>query len=177
MTIIKKEVTVDGKEANEFTFMTEEEEVENGNVEIEKTVETLPDGSEKTVIKKTIIKPAPNKAFLGVALNSNGKEGALIDKTFEGTPAEKAGLKAGDLITHINDEKINNISDLSSALAPFKSDDEITVTFKRGNKNNQVQVKLATNGSDETKNVWKTKDGEVIELKEGQKMNFIKKDK
>ena len=44
--------------------------------------------------------------------NLKEKGGALISQVFEGGPAEKAGLKAGDVIVNIDGEKIENSQDV-----------------------------------------------------------------
>ena len=43
-------------------------------------------------------------------------EGVLIAEVIEGTPAEKAGLKAGDVITSVNGVEVASVSDLSRQL-------------------------------------------------------------
>jgi len=81
------------------------------------------------------------RAFLGVTtntINEDGKEaaanGAAIASVTKGSAAEKAGLKEGDIITKINDKKIENPGTLSEAVGAFKPKDEVTVYYKRGGK-------------------------------------------
>ena len=50
-------------------------------------------------------------------------EGVLVRDVNSGSPAEKAGLKAGDVITSIDGERIRSVGDLREKLAP-KSDDK-----------------------------------------------------
>jgi serine protease Do len=50
-------------------------------------------------------------------------EGVLVRDVNTGSPAEKAGLKAGDVITSINGDRIRSVGDLREKLAP-KSDDK-----------------------------------------------------
>ena len=40
------------------------------------------------------------------------KEGALISQVYEGSPAEKAGLKVGDIVVEIDGIKIKNSQDV-----------------------------------------------------------------
>jgi C-terminal processing protease CtpA/Prc len=50
-------------------------------------------------------------------------EGILVRDVNTGSPAEKAGLKAGDVITSVNGDRIRSVGDLREKLAP-KSDDK-----------------------------------------------------
>ena len=43
-------------------------------------------------------------------------EGVLITEVIEGTPAEKADLKAGDVIISVNGARVASVSDLSREL-------------------------------------------------------------
>ncbi|HEY1351709.1 MAG TPA: trypsin-like peptidase domain-containing protein [Ktedonobacteraceae bacterium] len=69
--------------------------------------------------------------------------GALIVRLTAGGPAEQAGLRAGDVITRLNNTAINNISDLSDALVSFDPGTGVTVSVMRGGQSLQVSVRLA----------------------------------
>jgi serine protease Do len=96
------------------------------------------------------------RAFLGVTsstITDDTKEGnvsgAEINKVSSGSAAEKAGLKNGDIITKINDKKIDNPGSLSEAVASFKPKDEVTVYYKRDGKENSAKAVLGeTKSSD-----------------------------
>ena len=55
-------------------------------------------------------------------------EGVLITEVFEGTPAEKAALKAGDVIISVNGARIASVSDLSRELEIVREGRVQTVT-------------------------------------------------
>ena len=55
-------------------------------------------------------------------------EGLLLSGVVEGGPAEKAGLKSGDVIVKLADSKITGIEDFDSALRKHKPGDKIKVT-------------------------------------------------
>jgi len=58
-------------------------------------------------------------------------KGALIVEVLKDTPAEKAGLKAGDIIKQVDDRKISDTDELSQALRDADRDTvSITVTRK-----------------------------------------------
>ncbi len=91
-----------------------------------------------------------SSAFLGVTTNvysdnedNEGKhKGAEITNVTKGSAAEKAGLKNGDIITKINDKKVDDPNSLSEVVTSFKPKDEVTVYYKRDGKDNSVKATL-----------------------------------
>ena len=71
----------------------------------------------------------PERPRLGVYTSSCCDEGAMIEDMVPCGPADKAGLRPGDLITRINDTKVKNRRDLIDALGNYKDGDKITVTY------------------------------------------------
>ena len=69
--------------------------------------------------------------------------GVLIKKVFKNSPAEKADLKAGDVIYKINDKKIEDAADLVRTVQYYDPGDKITVYFIRNGKKKSVDVMLA----------------------------------
>lgn len=82
-----------------------------------------------------------NKAFLGVGTEKT-EEGARIVSVSDESAAAKAGLKEGDIITKINDTKINTPEDLTKTIGKFKPSDKITVTYKRDKKEQKATATL-----------------------------------
>jgi hypothetical protein len=66
---------------------------------------------------------------------------ALTGVTKDG-PAEKAGLKAGDIIVRLGESKIGNLEDFDSALRKFKAGDKAPVVVKRGDMEVKLEVVL-----------------------------------
>ncbi len=85
-----------------------------------------------------------NKAFLGV-MTKESEEGAVITDVTKESAAEKAGLKEGDVITKIGDDKITDADDLYKAIGKYKPDEKVTITYKRGGKENAASATLAEN--------------------------------
>lgn len=65
--------------------------------------------------------------------------GVLITSVNENSPAEKAGLKAGDVITMVDGEKIEGPGDVSRALNK-KEDGEVTLTVVRERNTRTIKV-------------------------------------
>lgn len=72
-----------------------------------------------------------SKTFLGVTTEKDEK-GALVENVSKESAAEKAGLKEGDIITKVNDTKIDGPEKLAEVIGKMKPNEEVKVTYKRG---------------------------------------------
>ncbi len=70
------------------------------------------------------------------------EDGVYVFEAGNNTPVGKAGLRAGDIITALNDKKINGMSQLTRELYKYRPGDTIKVTYYRGKTQNTVDVKL-----------------------------------
>jgi hypothetical protein len=61
-------------------------------------------------------------------------DGLKVSAVRKGSPAEKAGVMGGDIITMFGGKTIKNIYDYTYALQDFKPGDEVELTVKRGDK-------------------------------------------
>jgi S1-C subfamily serine protease len=77
---------------------------------------------------------------LGTFFGAPDGEGILVREVNEGSPAEKAGLKAGDVITSFNGERIRSVGDLREKLSAKR--DEKDKTVKLGVLRNKSEVSL-----------------------------------
>lgn len=80
------------------------------------------------------------------AYNLPVKNGAFIptdDAIIKGMPAEKAGLRAGDIITEIDGTKINAENPLNYLVAKHSINDTVSVTYLRNGKTRLTSIKLA----------------------------------
>ena len=59
-----------------------------------------------------------------------------------GSPADKAGLKEGDIITKVNGEKVDTDNPLASRLGKFKVGDTVDITIVRDGKEQVLKVTL-----------------------------------
>lgn len=60
------------------------------------------------------------------------QQGALIDAVFANTPADEAGLQAGDIITAINNKPIDQKFDLRQRIAEYAPGDSVELSVLRG---------------------------------------------
>jgi serine protease Do len=74
--------------------------------------------------------------------NLSVNAGALITSVTSGSPADKAGLRAGDVIIKIGDEDINTAAELSSAIGSHQIGDQIEIVYYRGNVQQVVTATL-----------------------------------
>jgi serine protease Do len=76
--------------------------------------------------------------FLGV------KEGALVKQVTKNSPAEKAGIKAGDVIVKVEDTSVNASGDITRALREHRAKKTVTLTIVRAKKEMPITVTLET---------------------------------
>jgi serine protease Do len=76
------------------------------------------------------------------SLNLKEVSGVLVTKVEKDSPADKAGLKKGDVITEFNGEVIPNVSKFRIVVATSKIGVELPVKIVRDSKIQTVQVKL-----------------------------------
>ena len=82
-------------------------------------------------------------AYLGVSL-SDADNGAQITDVGPGTPADKAGLAVGDVITAIDGQDVGGASDLVAAVRSHKSGDKIQLTVARNGTTRTLSVTLTS---------------------------------
>jgi aminopeptidase YwaD len=70
--------------------------------------------------------------------------GLLLSGTSEGSPAERAGLLAGDVITQVGEVEVETIYDFMHALQTYKAGDVVLTRFLRDGAQQEVRVTLAT---------------------------------
>jgi len=82
-----------------------------------------------------------NRAMLGVTTEKSD-DGVEIQNVTKESAAAKAGLKEGDVITKIDDKKIEDPDDLSTAIRAHKAGDKVGITYKRGGKEQKMTAEL-----------------------------------
>jgi Zn-dependent M28 family amino/carboxypeptidase len=68
--------------------------------------------------------------------------GVRIDGVSDGKAAQKAGMKAGDIIIQLGDHSVTSMESYMQALGKFKKGDSATVKYKRGNEIQEIGVQF-----------------------------------
>ncbi|MGC8749899.1 PDZ domain-containing protein [Hydrotalea sp.] len=89
-----------------------------------------------------------NKAKLGVYTNkAENTKGVVIKEVSENSPADKAGLKQGDIILKVNNTDIETSEDLYKTIGKYNAGDTINITYLRDGKTSNTQAVLEKNNS------------------------------
>lgn len=84
-----------------------------------------------------------NKPKLGIKIqDTEDGNGAKILNVEQGSAAQKAGLKTGDVITQINGEKIKDANDVGSQVLQSENKNDYKIELKRDNKNLNIEVHI-----------------------------------
>ena len=75
-------------------------------------------------------------------------QGALVTKIEKGSPAEKAGLREGDIITKLGDKKVTSSVSLPMLVSAMRPGDKAELTVIRDKKEIVVPVTIGTNSGD-----------------------------
>ena len=104
-----------------------------------------------TTAKRTADKIASGqstaKAGLGLSGPSstpNGDAGAYVQSVTSGGAADKAGIKAGDIITGIDGTQIRSFDELRGVVSSYSPGDKVVVTVTRDGQPKDVTVTLGT---------------------------------
>lgn len=97
------------------------------------------------------IKGGELNADLAQAFDIEAKKGAFISEVMPGSPADKAGLKAGDVITAINGQAISSFAEMRAKIATSGAGKEIDLTYLRDGKSNNAKVTLQSDDQTQTR--------------------------
>ncbi len=79
---------------------------------------------------------------LGKKFGVKDGKGVLVNEVFEGNPAEIAGIKPGDIITNIGNERLESLNQLSRVVAGYDPGEEVEVVVIRNGQNLTLSVLL-----------------------------------
>ncbi len=82
-----------------------------------------------------------NRGSLSVQIDESD-EGVLLTEVIEDGAAHKAGLLVGDLVRSVDGVKITSLAVLSKILLAKNVDDEVTITYQRGQAQREIVIKL-----------------------------------
>ncbi|MBC7186113.1 MAG: DegQ family serine endoprotease [Calditrichaeota bacterium] len=115
----------------------------------------IPINTAKWVMEQLIEKGEVTRGWLGVyiqpvdaamakALKMDSPRGVVVSEVAQGSPAEKAGIKEGDVILAVDDTPVDNPDQLSTRIASTAPGTQVTLTVNRKGSTRQVSVKLGT---------------------------------
>lgn len=103
-----------------------------------------------TIVQQEELLQAPTEEDLkqlriGISLYDSGSSPA-VRSVFTNSPAQKAGLQSGDLITKLAGEATTTVAEFKSKLASMSAGDSVTLTHSRDGEEKEVTVSLTTLG-------------------------------
>ena len=113
----------------------------------------IPASTVDSVVKQLKDKGSVTRGWIGVqiqpitkdiadSLGLKSTDGALVAEPQADSPAVKAGIKAGDVITAVNGEKITNARELSRRIGTMSPGNTVKLTVLQGGSEKTVNVTL-----------------------------------
>ncbi len=111
----------------------------------------IPINLAKWIADQIIAKGRVTRGWLGVVIQEitpeiaetiGVKEGILVSQIAPNSPAEKAGLRAGDIIIAIDDEKVREVRDLQFRIMKTPPGTEVKLSIIREGKTQVIKVKV-----------------------------------
>ena len=113
----------------------------------------IPSNAVQNVISAIMEKGYVPRPYLGVSIfdqqsaarygyQLNLKKGVYLFQVVPGGPADKAGLRKGDVITAIDGTEIKGVSDLRAKIAEHNVGDKVELTIQRGNQERKASLTL-----------------------------------
>ncbi|WP_307815966.1 S1C family serine protease [Myceligenerans indicum] len=110
----------------------------------------IPSNLASNISKQLIDNGSAQHAFLGVSLSDGTatadgvtRRGAKVENVVSGSPADGAGLKAGDVIVAIGDEPVDGAESLTAFVREHAAGESVTLTVVRSGETRQVSASLA----------------------------------
>jgi putative serine protease PepD len=108
----------------------------------------VPSNTVRSVAQQIIAGKTVQHAFLGVAIgDATSRSGAKIGTVRNDSPAAKAGLKVGDVITGFDGRTIESADDLTAAVGAAKPGEQVKLTYVRGGQTKTTTVTLGNRPS------------------------------
>ncbi|MBL8753730.1 MAG: PDZ domain-containing protein [Planctomycetes bacterium] len=98
---------------------------------------------------EAIATPVKERGFLGVSID-NTEDGIVIGRVLPGSPAEKAGLQAGDRLTQVGDRKVRSMEDVDGVLGKAGPGDTVAIGVRSERGARIVNVVLGKRGDEAT---------------------------
>jgi serine protease Do len=92
------------------------------------------------MVKKEVWGNNPNSPYLGIIGDTSVTDKAVILQVNPGSPAEKAGLKPGDIIEKFNKVTAANFDELRTEILKTRPGDEVKLAIVRGTEKLEIKV-------------------------------------
>jgi serine protease Do len=113
----------------------------------------IPSNTAKNIMEQLIKSGKVIRGYVGIsmqdvdeqlarALNLKGSKGALVAQVVKDSPAEKAGLKQGDVIIKVDGKDVEGISNVRKIITSKKPGTEVVFVVIRDGKENNISVTL-----------------------------------
>jgi putative serine protease PepD len=109
----------------------------------------IPSSTVKRIVGQLSEGGSAQHAYLGVGI-ADGTGGAKLGSVAADGPADKAGLKAGDVVTQVGDTRISSGDDLAAAISGLSPGQKVAVKVTRDGSTQTVRVTLATQPAEAT---------------------------
>jgi len=111
----------------------------------------IPARSAETILEEIIRSGKVTRGWLGIgpqditpelmrAFGLKRQEGAIVASVLRGSPAQKAGLRVGDIVLAMGDAALRDSIDFLNAIAPLKPGASVMLTVLRDGRQQQVKV-------------------------------------
>jgi putative serine protease PepD len=111
----------------------------------------VPSNTVDRVAHEIISSGKAQNAYVGVELQPSSTGGAAVAQNQNGqaavqpgSPAAKAGLRPGDLVTAVDGQTISSVNQFIATIANYSPGDTVTLTVKRSGSTTTVKVTLGT---------------------------------
>lgn len=113
----------------------------------------IPSDQASSIVQKLIKNGSIERGFIGVqiqpvtddmagAIGLKGTDGALVASVSDDSPAAKAGIKVGDVITGFNDQDIKDPRDLARKVAAVTPGEKTPITVWRQDKSVELSIEV-----------------------------------
>jgi putative serine protease PepD len=107
-----------------------------------------PSNSDVRIAREIIATGQAHNAWVGVSLDQSVQGGAGIAKGSTGiqpsSPAAKAGLQAGDIITAVNSTPIGSVNQFVATIANYAPGNTVTLTVNRAGQTKTIKLTLGS---------------------------------
>lgn len=103
-------------------------------------------GGQRFTVTANIPQHAANSGWLGVYLDEGDADtqGARITQVYPASPAARAGLHVGDVITQIDDQKIEGSAEAVMLIREFQPQAQVNFTVSRNNEETKIPVTIGS---------------------------------